>query len=142
MIFESLRRLKQAGVLGMNGRNADYIMCWNPRSLFPLVDDKVLTRKLAESFQIPTPAIYHVVDRNGDVAGLREALRGVSEFAVKPARGSGGSGIVLIRECTENGYVTHNGELISPRIFFIIFPTSFRGSIPLPALRTGRFWRP
>jgi len=90
MIFEALRRLKQAGVLGMNGRNADYIMRCNPRSFFPLVDDKVLTKKLAESFQISTPAIYHVVDRNGDIAGIQKALRGVSEFAVKPARGSGG----------------------------------------------------
>jgi len=115
MILEAFRRLKQAGVLGMNGRNADYIMRWNPRSFFPLVDDKILTKKLAESFQIPTPILYHVVDRYGDVSGFREALRGICQFAVKPARGSGGSGIVLIRDCTEKGYVTQSGELISPQ---------------------------
>jgi len=118
MIFEAFRRLKQAGVLGMNGRNADYIMRCNPRSFFPLVDDKVLTKKLSESFQIPTPAIYHVVDRNGDIVGIQKALRGVSEFAVKPARGSGGSGIVLIRNCTEKGYITQSGELISSQNLF------------------------
>jgi alpha-L-glutamate ligase-like protein len=102
----------------MNKRNADYIMRCNPRSLFPLVDDKVLTKKLAESFQIPTPTIYYLVDRFGDVAGLQQALRGVREFAVKPARGSGGSGIVLIRDCTEEGYVTQSGELFSPQDLF------------------------
>ena len=118
MILEAFRRLKQAGVLGMNGRNADYIMRWNPRSFFPLVDDKILTKKLAESFQIPTPILYLVVDRYGDVSGFQEALRGICQFAVKPARGSGGSGIVLIRDCTEKGYVTQSGELISPQNLF------------------------
>jgi len=118
MIFEAFRRLKQAGVLGMNGRNADYIMRCNPRSSFPLVDDKVLTKKLAESFQIPTPALYCVVERHGDVSGFQKALRGICQFAVKPARGSGGSGIVLIRDCSEKGYVTQSGELISPQNFF------------------------
>jgi alpha-L-glutamate ligase-like protein len=118
MILESFRRLKQAGVLGMNGRNADYIMRCNPRSSFPLVDDKVLTKNLAESFQIPTPVLYCVIDRYGDVSGFQEALRGICQFAVKPARGSGGSGIVLIRDCTEKGYVTQSGELISPQNLF------------------------
>jgi alpha-L-glutamate ligase-like protein len=113
MILEAFRRLKKAGVLGMNARNADYIMRCNPRSFFPLVDDKVLTKKLAESFEIPTPSLYYVVDRYGDVAGFQEALRGIHQFAVKPARGSGGSGIVLIRDCTEEGYVTQSGEFIS-----------------------------
>ncbi len=115
MILEPFRRLKQAGVLGMNGRNADYIMRCNPRSSFPLVDDKLLTKKLAESFQIPTPVLYYVVDRYGDVSGFGEALRGICQFAVKPARGSGGSGIVLIQDCTEKGYVTQSGEMISPQ---------------------------
>jgi alpha-L-glutamate ligase-like protein len=90
----------------------------NPRSFFPLVDDKVLTKKLAESFQIPTPTLYYVVDQYGDVAGFQEALRDIRQFAVKPARGSGGSGIVLIRDCTEKGYVTQSGELISPQNLF------------------------
>lgn len=115
MILEPFRRLKQAGVLGMNGRNADYIMRCNPRSSFPLVDDKLLTKKLAESFQMPTPVLYYVVDRYGDVSGFGEALRGICQFAVKPARGSGGSGIVLIQDCTEKGYVTQSGEMISPQ---------------------------
>ncbi|HXZ37161.1 MAG TPA: sugar-transfer associated ATP-grasp domain-containing protein, partial [Thermodesulfobacteriota bacterium] len=118
MILEAFRRLKQAGVLGMNGRNAEYIMRCNPRSFFPLVDDKVLTKKLAESFEIPTPMLYYVVDRYGDVPGFQAALRGICQFVVKPARGTGGSGIVLIQECTEKGYVTQSGELISPQNLF------------------------
>jgi len=115
MILKAFRGLKQAGVLGMNSRNADYIMRCNPRSFFPLVDDKLLTKKRSESFQIPTPALYCVVDRYGDVAGFQAALRGIGQFAVKPARGSGGSGIILIRDRTEKGYISQSGELISPQ---------------------------
>ncbi len=118
MIFAAFRRLKQAGVLGINGRNAHYIMRCNPRSFYPRVDDKVLTKNIAKSFQIPTPVLYYVVDRYGDVAGFQRALRGICQFAVKPARGSGGSGILLIRDCTEKGYMTQSGELISPQNLF------------------------
>jgi alpha-L-glutamate ligase-like protein len=118
MILDAFRRLTQAGVLGMNGRNADYIMRCNPRSSFPLVDDKVLTKKLAESHQIPTPALYYIIARYGDVIGFQKALRGICQFAVKPARGSGGSGIVLIRDCTNQGFVTQSGEVLSPQNLF------------------------
>lgn len=117
MIFPSVRRLREAGVLGMNSRNADYIMACNSRSSFPLVDDKILTKKLAEGQQIPTPPLYYVIEKHGDVAGLATAVKGRSEFVVKPARGAGGSGILLVQECAEEGYVTQSGEVISRENF-------------------------
>lgn len=113
MIWQEFRRLKEAGVLGINSRNADYIMRCNPRSFFPRVDNKMLTKKLAETHNIPTPLLYHVVEKHGDIAGLQEALNGHSEFVVKPAHGSGGSGIVLIKDRMEGGYITQSGEVIS-----------------------------
>ena len=39
-------RLREAGVLGLNERNCDFIMRHNPRGLYPRVDDKVLTKEL------------------------------------------------------------------------------------------------
>jgi alpha-L-glutamate ligase-like protein len=97
----------------MNRRNADYIMRCNPRSSFPLLDDKVLTKRLAAARQIPTPPLYLLVERHGDIARFEKSLEGRCEFAVKPARGSGGSGILLIRNCTEKGFVTQSGEVLS-----------------------------
>jgi hypothetical protein len=35
------------GVLGLNERNCEYIMRYNPRRLYPLVDDKLATKELA-----------------------------------------------------------------------------------------------
>jgi alpha-L-glutamate ligase-like protein len=101
----------------MNSRNAEYIMRWNPRSTFPLVDNKVLTRQLAEKNQIPTPALYYVITHHGHIAGFERALGGRCEFVVKPARGSGGSGIVLITDCTVKGFITQSGAVISREDF-------------------------
>lgn len=104
--------LRDAGVIGMNRRNADYILRWNPRSLYPRVDDKVLTKELAQKHDIPTPPLYHIIHHHGDVAGFQAALGEHGAFAVKPARGSGGEGIVLVREITDQGFIKHSGEVM------------------------------
>ena len=112
MIFEGFRWLRDVGVLGMNRRNAEYIMRFNPRSSFPLVDDKLKTKQLAEAYQIPTPLLYRVIERHGDMARLEEMLRGYQDFVIKPARGTGGSGIVLVTGHTEGGFIKQSGEVI------------------------------
>ncbi|MFQ5691337.1 MAG: alpha-L-glutamate ligase-like protein [Gemmatimonadota bacterium] len=114
MILTAIRQLREASVLGMNRRNAEYIMRCNPRSAFPLVDDKVLTKRLAESHGIPTPPLYLVIEHHGDLAGFGERLGGRQEFVVKPARGAAGSGIVLVTGRTPEGFVKPSGEVIRP----------------------------
>jgi len=112
MFLKTIQRLLEAGVLGMNRRNAEYIMRSNPRALFPLVDDKLKTKQLAEACQIPTPPLYHVVEHHGDIPGLEKALGGYQDFVIKPARGAGGSGIVLLTNRTPGGFVKQNGEVV------------------------------
>lgn len=117
MIWDVLRQFREAGILGINSRNADYIMRYNARSSFPMVDDKTLTKKLAVAHGIPTPRLYSVVETHGEIAGLRDSLREHRSFALKPARGAGGSGIVLVHDSTENGYVTQSGTVITHEDF-------------------------
>jgi alpha-L-glutamate ligase-like protein len=112
MILKGFRWLRDVGVLGMNRRNAEYIMRFNPRSSFPLVDDKLKTKKLAEAYQIPTPPLYRVIERHGDLVRLEEMLGDHQDFVVKPARGTGGSGIVLVTGRTEGGFIKQSGEVI------------------------------
>lgn len=112
-MLAAIRELRRAGVLGMNRRNADYIMRYNPRSSFPLVDDKVLTKKLAETHGIPTPPVYHIIESQAEVAGLETDLQERSAFAVKPARGAAGSGILLSTESTAEGFVKPSGDIVS-----------------------------
>ena len=113
MIFMAFKQLRTAGVLGMNRRNAEYIMRYNPRQAFPLVDDKVLTKRLAESHGLPTPPLYLVIEHHGDISGLSAALSDRREFVVKPARGAAGSGIVLIVDRHAEGFVKSSGEVIT-----------------------------
>ncbi len=113
MILQGFQKLREAGVLGMNLRNAGYIMGHNARSAFPLVDDKVQTKRLAERFGIPSPKLYAVVEHHGSIAGLPKTLKGLREFVLKPARGSGGSGIILIKDRTDGGFVTQSGKVLS-----------------------------
>lgn len=117
MILEGFRKLRDLGVLGMNFRNACYIMAYNARSAFPLVDDKVQTKRLAGKFGIPIPKLYYVVEDHGSIAGLPGVLAPLREFVVKPARGSGGSGIILIKGRTEEGFVTQSGKILSKEDF-------------------------
>jgi len=113
MILKHFLSLRKAGVLGMNRRNKEYIMRYNRRSSFPLVDDKVLTKQLAITHGIPTPPLYHVVSHYGDIAGFERALGDRGEFVLKPARGSGGSGIILITDRRDGKFVTQSGVMIS-----------------------------
>ena len=112
MILDTIRNMRTSGILGMNNRNAEYIMALNHRSFFPLVDNKVLTKKLAMEHGIPTPTLYHVVHHHGGIPELKTLLKDHLEFVAKPARGSGGSGIVLIINHTEETYVTQSGKEI------------------------------
>jgi alpha-L-glutamate ligase-like protein len=112
-LLEQVRQLKDVGVLGMNRRNADVIMAYNPRRAFPLVDNKLLTKERAAAHGIPTPELYHVVSHHGAVRGFREAVRGFREFVVKPARGAGGSGIVIITGQRDGAFIKQNGETVA-----------------------------
>ena len=57
-MFRSVRALKKKGVLAINKRNADYTLKYNPRRLYPLVDDKLRTKQLALANNIAVPDLY------------------------------------------------------------------------------------
>jgi alpha-L-glutamate ligase-like protein len=89
--------LRRAGVLGMNGRNGDYIMICNPRKLYPLVDDKLLTKELANKAGLATPELYASFRYSGEIHLARETLDKYENFVIKPANGSRGNGILVIK---------------------------------------------
>ncbi len=105
--------LRRLGIVGMNARNGDYIAGHNPRRLYPLVDDKLLTKRLALDAGVAVPELYGVVRTHHDVRGLGELLEGHGSFVVKPVQGSGGNGIVVIDSRSENGaWRRANGRLM------------------------------
>ncbi len=106
-------KLKRAGVVGINARNADYIMRYNKRKLYPLVDDKLQTKKIAEEAGMAVPKLYGVLRTQRDVKFLQETIKDLDDFVMKPARGSGGDGIVVISGVTPKGLRRHDGRIMS-----------------------------
>lgn len=91
-----LNKLREKGVLTINRRNANYTLWHNPRRLYPLVDDKLLTKQLAVLHGIAVPELYGVVHVERQVRELPQLLARHSDFVAKPAHGSGGKGILVI----------------------------------------------
>lgn len=95
-MFGVAKKLRDAGVMGLNQRNSDFIMSLNPRKLYPLVDDKLETKKLALQSGMAVPELYGVISSQGEVRNITEIVESRESFVIKPARGSGGNGIIVI----------------------------------------------
>jgi alpha-L-glutamate ligase-like protein len=123
-MFRSIRALKEAGVLAINKRNADFTLKYNPRRLYPLVDDKLETKKLAMTNSINVPELYGVLESEGQVRRLPEIIKDRGDFVVKPAHGSGGEGILVISGRMNGKYRKADGMIISePELFHHCYNT-------------------
>jgi alpha-L-glutamate ligase-like protein len=111
-MFSLIRKLKTLGVLAINRRNADYILRYNPRRLYPLVDDKFRTKQLAVENGIAVPELYAVVEIQGQVRNLPNVLEHRQDFVIKPARGSGGEGIMVIDRRLNEKYRKADGLIV------------------------------
>lgn len=116
MIRDVLRGLREAGVLGMNSRNANFIFQYNPRACYPLVDDKLLTKEMARSAGIAVPELYGVIEFEHQIRDLANLSRRAREFVIKPAHGSGGDGIMVITDKVRNMYRKADGHFVSQQV--------------------------
>lgn len=109
-IFKRMRLLKEKGVLGMNARNADFVLPNNERRLYPLVDDKVKTKELAMASNIPVPKMYYVVKSPREIKQeFFNAIKPYKDFAVKPAHGQCGEGIIIVTDVINEHYKLIDG---------------------------------
>ncbi|MDD2768645.1 MAG: alpha-L-glutamate ligase-like protein [Methylococcus sp.] len=107
------RRLRKLGILGMNERNADFVLPYNPRALYQLVDDKRKTKTLAIEHGIPVPPLYAVVEIEHQIEELSRLLAPHGEFVVKPAHGSGGEGILVVESRADGRYRRSSGLIMT-----------------------------
>jgi len=113
-IFTAARRLRSLGILGMNHRNAACILDYNPRALYPLVDDKLRMRDLCLRIGVPTPEVYAEISYHSMLKHLSDYLGGRDDFVIKPNRGAAGRGILVVVGRAGKKYLRHNGELLRP----------------------------
>ncbi len=107
------KTLSQRGVLGLNRRNAGYTLWHNPRHLYPLVDDKLTTKRLAQQAGLAVPPLYGVIEIQRQVRELESLLMPYEDFVIKPSQGSGGDGILVITGRRKDRYRKVNGQLIT-----------------------------
>lgn len=108
-------RLRTKGIIGMNRRNIRYIGRYNSRRLYPLVDDKLKTKLLAQKHGITTPALIGTVTTQFGIKRIREMLQGHQGFVIKPAKGSGGKGILVIDGVNGDRYFKPSGQALTHR---------------------------
>jgi len=113
MIFASPKQLRARGIMGMNRRNVDYVAAHNPRHLYPLVDNKLKTKLLAEQADIAVPKLLGTLRYQHDVRDLHSQLLPHEKFVIKPSKGSGGKGILVIAEREHEVYFKPSEEAIS-----------------------------
>ncbi len=121
-MFGIVTALKKNGVLAINRRNADFILKYNPRKHFPLVDDKILTKEFAKDIGLAVPELYAIVEAEWQVHDLPRILENRPDFVLKPAHGSGGEGILVISGRSKEKLWEADGSILTwEEIFHHVF---------------------
>lgn len=109
--FRRARRMHASGVLGINARNLDFVAAHNPRRLYPKVDDKTITKKEAIAAGVTVPETYAVMRHQGQWPQVRAIMEEKKSFVIKPARGSGGGGIMVVTGLAKTGLRSSGGRI-------------------------------
>jgi alpha-L-glutamate ligase-like protein len=97
----------------MNRRNSLCILDLNPRRRFPVVDRKSRLHALCQAIGVPTPDLYAILAVHSALRHLPRLLEGRAEFVLKPNRGAGGRGILVIAARDGDAFLRHDGERMS-----------------------------
>ncbi|WP_222908315.1 alpha-L-glutamate ligase-like protein [Pseudomonas sp. DNDY-54] len=112
-LIKTWKALEAKGIMGINRRNADYVLKYNKRNLYPIVDDKIITKERALEAGIHVPEMYGVIETEKDIEKLSDIVKDHVDFVVKPAQGAGGDGILVIADRFEGRYRTVSGKIIT-----------------------------
>ncbi|WP_299014973.1 alpha-L-glutamate ligase-like protein [uncultured Photobacterium sp.] len=111
--FTSPFKLRERGIMGMNQRNHSYIGRYNDRSLYPLVDDKLKTKIIAQRAGATVPELIGVIDSQVYVRRIHDMVKDWPAFVIKPAQGSGGKGILVVTKHKDGVYTKPSGAEIN-----------------------------
>lgn len=113
MLFVKPSLLKERGIIGMNRRNVDYIARYNSRKLYPIVDNKLVTKQYAKKHNIAVPELIDSIRYQFEIKQLEKILEGIDKFVVKPAQGAGGKGILVIVDRKGDTFYKPSGKEVS-----------------------------
>lgn len=112
--WKTWKALKARGVMGINQRNGDYILKYNDRRNYPVVDDKIITKMRAIQAGIHVPELYGIIEAEHEIEHFDKIIEGHNDFVIKPAQGAGGDGIIVIADrFDETRFKTISGRMIT-----------------------------
>lgn len=109
-----LKENRSADVLGMNRRNLGYVIPRNPRVLFQVADDKLLAKKVLTAGGVDMPETLCTFSSFFELQSAAERLSGYDELVIKPARGAGGRGILVLAR-VDGAWQTPSGRRYDAR---------------------------
>ncbi|MEM9052119.1 MAG: sugar-transfer associated ATP-grasp domain-containing protein [Bacteroidota bacterium] len=95
-IVSKLKAIHQS-VIGLNERNLGLIYPNNARKNYKYADDKYLAKQLLHAHDIPCPETYATIDSIGLIEATWAEMKTKSALAIKPAKGAGGNGILILK---------------------------------------------
>lgn len=107
------RRLRDLGILAMNRRNVECILDLNPRELYPVVDEKARMHQLCQQIGVPTPEIYGIIESHSQLRRIPKLIEPLTDFVIKPNRGAGGRGILVVLDREGDHWIRHNGDRLT-----------------------------
>ena len=112
-LWKRWKDVNAKGIMGINRRNADYVLKYNKRHLYPIVDDKIITKERAIAAGIHVPEMYGIISTEKEIEKFSEIIGDRNDFVIKPAQGAGGDGILVIADKFEGRYKTVSGKIVS-----------------------------
>jgi alpha-L-glutamate ligase-like protein len=112
-MFESIKNGHK--LLGMNARNLDYIRPYNKKKAKRLADDKILSKRVLKKGGIPVPRLIAKIKTIEELEDFDWSKLPAS-FALKPNRGFGGGGILVVygkKKNVENTWIKADGGKIT-----------------------------
>ena len=106
-------KLRRQGIMGMNRRNFDFVLAANKREFYPLVDDKMETKRIALEEGLAVPELICCLKYNHQLKEMHELLKQHKEFVVKPTKGCAGKGIMVIKGRSTEGFIKASGSLVT-----------------------------
>lgn len=96
-------------ILGINGRNLKYLRPFNHAKAVALADSKLLTKRMLMKAEIPCAQLFSVIQNRKELESfVWEELN--PSFVIKPNRGLGGGGIMVVYGRKKNGAWVGSGN--------------------------------
>ena len=105
--------MKISSILGLNARTQAFTYRYNSKRGKNIADSKIQTASVLRANEVPHPKIYKKFKNPNDITSFDWATL-PDKFALKPSRGLGGEGIIVVKKkLKDGGWLTTNKQRVS-----------------------------